>query len=121
MNKPGCGSRGGLVAQSCPTLATSWIVARQIPMSMGFPGQEYWSGLPFPSLRDIPHPNSHPPGIELASPALTGGSLPLSPQEGPCLSLVLLYWDSWSEDHFSYIYNVTDNKIAFTKGKFPLW
>ena len=38
---------GRLVAQSCPTLATPWTVARQAPLSMGFSGQEYWSGLPF--------------------------------------------------------------------------
>ena len=29
--------------------ATPYIVARQDPLSMGFPRQEYWSGLPFPS------------------------------------------------------------------------
>ena len=28
---------------------TSWTVADQAPLSMGFSGQEYWSGLPFPS------------------------------------------------------------------------
>ena len=28
--------------------ATPWTVARQAPLSMGFPRQEYWSGLPFP-------------------------------------------------------------------------
>ena len=31
-----------------PTLATPWTVAHQVPLSMGFPRQEYWSGLPFP-------------------------------------------------------------------------
>ena len=40
------------------------VVARQAPLSMGFLGQEYWSGLPFPSAGD--HPG---PGIEPASPA----------------------------------------------------
>ena len=35
---------------------------------MGFPRQEYWSGLPFPFLGDLPGP-----GIKLASPALAGG------------------------------------------------
>ena len=35
------------VAQSCLT-ATPWAVARQAPLFMGFPRQEYWSGLPFP-------------------------------------------------------------------------
>ena len=39
---------GGLVAKSCPTLATPWTVARQPLLSMGFPRQEYCSGLPFP-------------------------------------------------------------------------
>ena len=46
---PLIGSGGGLVAKSCPALATPWTVAHQAPLSMGFPRQEYWSGLPFPS------------------------------------------------------------------------
>ena len=46
------------VAQSCPTLADlmQWTVARQAPLSMRFSRQEYWSGLPFPSPEDLPHP-----------------------------------------------------------------
>ena len=40
---------GGLVAKWCPTLATPWSVACQVPLSVGFPRQESWSGLPFPS------------------------------------------------------------------------
>ena len=40
---------------------------------MGFPRQEYWSGLPFPSPGDLPHP-----GMESKYPALAD-SLPLSP------------------------------------------
>ena len=40
----------------------------QAPLSMGFLKQEYWSGLPFPSPGDLPHP-----GIETASPALADG------------------------------------------------
>ena len=42
----------GLVAKSCLTLATPQIVAYQAPLSIGFSGQEYGSGLPFPSLDD---------------------------------------------------------------------
>ena len=53
------------VAQSCLTLATSWSVAHQAPLSMGFPRQGYWNGLPFPPLEDLPDP-----GIEPVSPAL---------------------------------------------------
>ena len=37
----------------------------QVPLSMGFPRQEYWSGLLFPSLEGIPDP-----GMEPMSPAL---------------------------------------------------
>ena len=60
---------GGLVTKLCPTLATPWIVAHQYPLSMGFPRQEYWSGLPFPSPGDLPNPRIKP-----ASPALQVGS-----------------------------------------------
>ena len=42
---------------------TPYTVAWQAPLSMGFPREEYWSGLPFPSPGDLPHP-----GIEPASP-----------------------------------------------------
>ena len=42
---------GGLVTKSCPTLAIPWTVACQVPLSVGFSRQEYWSGLPFPSPR----------------------------------------------------------------------
>ena len=41
------------VANSCLTFATSWTIAHQAPLSMGFSKQEYWSGLPFPSLGDL--------------------------------------------------------------------
>ena len=63
-------SGGGLVAKSCPTLATMWTVACQAPLSMGFSRQEYWSGLPFPSPGDLPKP-----GIKPGSPALQADSL----------------------------------------------
>ena len=41
---------------------------------MGFPRQEYWSGLPFPPTGDLPDP-----GIEPGSPALRADSLPSEP------------------------------------------
>ena len=53
--------------------ATTWTVARQAPLSMGFSRQEYWSGLPFPSPEDLPDP-----GIEPKSPSLQADSLPVS-------------------------------------------
>ena len=48
----------------------TWTVAHQVPLSMGFSRQEYWSGLPFPSPGDLPHPGIKP--ISLMSPALAG-------------------------------------------------
>ena len=44
-------------------LATPWTIAHKPPLSMGFPKQEYWSGLPFPPPGDLPNP-----GIEPKSP-----------------------------------------------------
>ena len=61
-------SRAGLVAKSCPILATPWTVAHQAPLTLGFPKREYWSGLPFPPPGDLPDP-----GIKLFSPALADG------------------------------------------------
>ena len=43
-----------LHAQSCPTFCDPRTRARQAPLSMGFPRQEHWSGLPFPSSGDLP-------------------------------------------------------------------
>ena len=37
-------------------VATPWTVAPQAPLSMEFSRQEYWSGLPFPALEDLPDP-----------------------------------------------------------------
>ena len=51
---------GGVVAKSCPTLATPWTIACQAPLSIGFSRQEYWSGLPGPPPGDLTDP-----GIEL--------------------------------------------------------
>ena len=51
--------------------ATSITVAHQAPLSMGFPRQEYWSGLLFPSPADLPNPGMET--VSLMSPALAGG------------------------------------------------
>ena len=66
--------------------ATLWSVALQVPPSMGFSRQEYWSGLPFPSPGAFPEP-----GIELRSPALQADSLPSEPPGNSCISRWILY------------------------------
>ena len=64
---------------SCVRLfAAPWTVAYQAPLSMGFSRQEYWSGLPFPSPGDLPHP-----GIKPRSPASQADALPSEPPGSP--------------------------------------
>ena len=46
--------------QSCPTLCDPMDCSCQAPLSMGFPRQGYWSGLPFPSPGDLPDPGIDP-------------------------------------------------------------
>ena len=58
-------------------LATPWTaahVAYKAPLSMEFSRQEYWSGLPFPSPRDLPNSEIKP-----ESPALQADALPSEP------------------------------------------
>ena len=55
-----------------------WTVARQAPLSMGFSRKEYWSGLPFPTPRDLPNP-----GVKSRSLALHVDSLPSEPPRKP--------------------------------------
>ena len=45
------------------SFVTPWTVARKAPLTMGFPSQDYWSGLPCPPPGDLPDA-----GIEPASP-----------------------------------------------------
>ena len=67
-----------LVSQSCPRFATPWTIAHQAPLSIRCPRQEYWSGLPFLSPRDLPDP-----GIKTGCPALQADSLPSEPPGKP--------------------------------------
>ena len=74
-----------LVTKLCPNLMTSWTVAHQAPLPKGFPRQEYWSGLSFPSPGHLPDP-----GIKAVSPALVGGFLPLNHHGSPLLHVTEL-------------------------------
>ena len=58
--------------------ATPGTIACQAPLTVGFPRQEYWSGLPFPSPGDLPNP-----GIEAVYPALAGGFFTTEPPRKP--------------------------------------
>ena len=59
-----CFLSGSLVTKSC-RLATPQTVACQASLSMGFPKQEYWSGLPFSSPGDLSDPGIEPSSLHL--------------------------------------------------------
>ena len=89
---------------SCVRLfATPWTAAHQVPLSMEFSRQEYWSGLPFPPPGDLPNP-----GLKLmssASLALQADSLPLSHQGSPSFT--------WSIDIFNvFMYNRRSTRLG---------
>ena len=48
-----------------------WTVALQSPLSMGFSRQEYWSGLPCPSIGDLSDPGTEPTSPVLADKFFT--------------------------------------------------
>ena len=56
---------------SVQLFVTLWMVAHQVPLSVGFSRQEHWSGLSCPLPQDLPGPGIEP--APLISPALTGG------------------------------------------------
>ena len=56
---------------------TPWTVARQAPLTMGFPRQEYWSRLPFSPPGDLPDPGIEP--MSPASPTLADGLFTTEP------------------------------------------
>ena len=71
--------------QLCPTFCNPpWTVAHQAPLRMGFSRQKYWSGLPCPSVGDLPDPGIEP--VSPVAPALQADSLLLSPRGSPQLS-----------------------------------
>ena len=63
---------------------------------MGFPRQEYWSRLPFPSLGDLLNP-----GIKPTSPSWRVDSLPLATREALVLPPESLIYDSYKHTLFN--------------------
>ena len=60
------------------SFAILWTIAHQVPLSNGFPRQEYWSGWPLPSPGDLPDT-----GIKPVSPALVGRFFTTEPPGKP--------------------------------------
>ena len=81
--------------------ATPWTVAHQAPLSMGFPRQEYWSGLPFPSF-----------AISLPFSFTKGSSWPRDQTHISCVSCIgrqiLYHWVTWEApiQPYLFIFNI---------------
>ena len=75
--------------------AAPWTVAYQVPPSMGFSRQEYWSGLPFPSTEDLPEP-----WIKPGVPTMYADALPSEPP-GKIYLNYILYSDFSNSFYFS--------------------
>ena len=76
------------VAQSC-LFATPWSIAHQVPLSMEFSRQEYWSELLFPPPGDLRDPGIEP--VSPTSPTLADGSLPLVPPGKPIMGFMCMH------------------------------
>ena len=76
-----------------------WTVPHQPLLSMGFPGEEYWNGLPFLPPGDLSNPGIKP--ASLMSPPLAGRFLPLAPLGKPCVCVcvcVCVYGYMYTKD-----------------------
>ena len=77
---------------------TPWTVTCQAPLSMEFPRQEHWSGLPFLTPGDCPDP-----GIKAIFPAWQADSLPLSHLGRPYIHMYIYMFIYSFSDSFSFI------------------
>ena len=99
----------GAQSVSCVWLfATQWTAARQVPLSMEFSRQEYWSGLSFPTPGDFPKPEIRP--MSLVSPTPAGRSLTTDPPGTPMTlhnsPIVSRFWSSDSKFIYLQLMNI---------------
>ena len=95
---------------SCVQLSvTTWTVARQAPLSMGFSRQEYWSGLPFPPPGGLPSPGIEP--TSPVAPALQLEFLPAEPLGKPIFQGYCLHIPLWKRS-ISPIYPQETNYLG---------
>ena len=101
------------VSDSFAACNPTWTVTHQAPLSMGFPKQEYQSGLPFPSPGYLSEP-----GIEAKSPALAGRFFTTEPPGKPLhWSLGKYKWKSQSYTNYQISIRITQNMTIPNAGK----
>ena len=82
------------------SFVTPWIVAGPAPLFMEFPRQDYWSGLPFPSLEDLSNSGIKPP-----FPVLAGRFFTTEPPGKPNYFTAFYYYlYSWGYLQLLYLY-----------------
>ena len=95
---------------------TPWTVAHQAPLSMRFPKQEYWNGLPFPSPRDLPNP-----GVEPTSPVLAGKFFTTQPPGKPILPVIYPQTQPLQRMTSVFPREVSKANLQGTTGWIPGW
>ena len=93
-------------------LVTPWTEDYQAPPSMGFSRQEYWNGVPFPSLEDLPDP-----GIKPGSPTLQAETLPSEPPGKPTF---LLRWNEKNLKNILQFFLIISKVPLFMEPRFAL-
>ena len=86
--------------------ASPWTVVHQAPLTMVFPRQEYWSGLPFPFPGELPNPESN-------FPALADGYFTTEHPRKPILPYVNRYKSRWLLHEVA----LSRNEITFIGGR----
>ena len=101
---------------------TSWTVAHQAPLSMGFSRQEYCGGLPFPSPGDLPDL-----GIEPVSPALARGFYTTAPPGkmaySPLTNLIIcfhLQTSLYGVHLLIHGVSISDRQVPIIQGPLPM-
>ena len=112
------------------SFATLWTVVCQAPLSTELSRQEYWSGLPFPSPGDLPHP-----GIEPWFPCTAGGFFTTEPPGSPVICKTPTGAGAqWLEGTLMFVRHTYDSRMTSrckslgftdahhsTKAKYHIW
>ena len=92
-----------------PLFVTPCTAAKQAPLSLGFPKQEYWSGLPFPPPGNLLNPGIKP--TSLAPPALAGGFSTSAPPRKPIFSVYRSQTSQTSCKRWKYALSKTHGEV----------